>query len=284
MEDRLLSALSAQTRKVSRQFIQIVNENLVHRRKLRLQPCARSGSCSNPEWVVPPVGQWSGGYVDLPVSDSSAHMEYEVQYNIVFKMDGTVEGFGRSTEGNFTIQGAYNSQTGTVMWRQVSASCPVWHNPCTKYGARVESEFCGRVSNFTGPASPRIKGTFITELGRYCDVNLVCSGASEKGKGTVSAKGVEANSSLLSPTTEVEALPSLLTTHLTGRWMPLKDESKSPLSAKRRLRNQRTVDSDTLPPGYTKAASLQSQRTVDSDTLPPSYYCVREYGEEEGAW
>jgi len=273
MEDRLLSALSTKTHKVSKQFIQVVNENLVHRRRLRLQPSARSGIDSNPEWVVPPACQWSGGYVDLPSNDI-ANPEYEVQYNIIFKVDGTVEGSGSSTEGGFTIQGAYHSRTGIVTWRQVPASCPVWHNPCTKYGARVESEFSGKVSNFTGPGPARVTGTFLTELGRYCAVNLVCSAASEKRTG------------LRSPATEAEALPTLLTTRLTGRWMPIVDDSKSPSSGKRRLQSQRTVDSDTLPPGYTKASSLQSQRTVDSDsatemewndTLPPSYYHIRGY-------
>jgi len=227
-DDRLWSLLSTQPAKVNKKFIEIINENLTHRRSRRLQPCGRSGTDENPQLCVPPLGNWSGDYQDLP---SVANMAYKVQYQIVFKSDGAVEGSGSSTEGNFTIKGVYNLRTGFVAWRQASASCPVWHNPCSKYGAMLESEFFGSVSNFAGPGPARLTGTFLTDLGRYCAVNLLCPRDNEAKTG------------------EVVALPTLLTARLTGKWAPIIDdklEGKPSLREKRRLQRQQTNGSDTV--------------------------------------
>jgi hypothetical protein len=199
-----------------------------------MQPCERSGAAKNPEWRVPPVAPWSGSYRELP---AAADVEYNVQYNIVFKADGVIEGSGSSQEGTFTIQGAYNSQTGAVAWRQTAGACPVWYNPCAKYGEKVEAEFCGELSNFTDQGPVRITGTFLTDFGRYCAVNIVCP------------------ATVITTTTAVEALPTLLTPNvkLTGRWMPITDKlEKSSSFIERRMQRTRTIDSDTWPATYDK--------------------------------
>jgi hypothetical protein len=156
---------------------------------------------------------------------SEAGIEYKVQYNIVFKADGDIEGSGSSTEGVFTIKGVYNLETGTVAWRQSAASCPVWHNPCTKYGAKVESEFFGEMSNLAVPGPVRITGTFLTDLGRYCAVNLQCPRASE-AEITV-------------------GLPNLLTARVTRRWKPIKEDDLA-CSKKKKVQRQWTNTSDTM--------------------------------------
>jgi len=136
---------------------QIINENLATRRSHRQAPCERSGSDENPELVdsVPPSGEWSGEYQDMPCV---ANQEYKVRYDIVFKTDGTVEGSGSSSEGKFMIKGIYNLCSGIVAWRSSTS------------GSRTAAEFYGEVSKVRGMT--QITGTFLTSFGRYCIVSL----------------------------------------------------------------------------------------------------------------
>jgi len=162
---------------------------------------------------------------------SITSIEYKVQYNIVFKGDGTVEGSGSCAEGHFTINGMCNLHSGAVAWHQAPGSCPVWYNPCVKYGAKIEAEFYGEMRNLTGPGPAQITGTFLTEIGRYCAVNLTCSEA-ETGT-SIRRPGLKS--------AEVKALPALLTTRLTGKWMPITDKAGN----RKRFLKQCTNTSDT---------------------------------------
>lgn len=258
-EDRLISVLTTEPHKkpkVSKQFIQIVNENLCHRRSLRLKPSERSGIDQNPEWCVPQVGYWSGDYQDLP---AVVDVEYKVQYNIIFKADGAVEGSGSSSEGSFNLHGVYNSRSGTVAWRQVSASCPVWYNSCSKYGDKVESEFFGTVSHSAGTGPCRITGTFLTDLGRYCSVSLVCHGNSElttvldittriPDKMKPHPHGTGSSVGKMNAQSNAEVEPPLPTLLAAPRWTPIKDgkfQERTSSFAKRQLHKHQSNDSDT---------------------------------------
>lgn len=252
-DDRLWSVVSSECKEVTHndlpsdqytnnrikdmdQFTQIVNDNLVHRRRQRQTPSARSGVDENPQMLIPAHDTWSGCYVDIPMSNAS--LEYKVQYTVVFKADGIVEGSGSSAEGNFAINGVYNLQTGDVAWRQASASCPVWFNPCSKYGARTEAEFFGKVVNFAGPGPFQIAGTFLTDFGRYCALNLTCARGSEAETRT----SVERAGSTLA---REEALPTLLTARLTRKWTTIKNAGDETVRKRKQLQKQCTNSSDT---------------------------------------
>jgi hypothetical protein len=238
-DDRLWSLLSSTTKKASKQSIQIINDNLVQRRRRRVHPSERSGTGDNPQLRFPQLGtvSLSGSYVEIP--KSSASIECKVQYHIVFKVDGTVEGHGSSAEGNFKIDGAYNLREGTVAWRQTAASCPVWFNPCSKYGAKVEAEFFGHMHNFSSPGLESITGTFLTDLGRYCAVSLT---SPKTSKAEASANATNAWSAARQ---EMEQLPTLLTARITGKWQPIKQEDENRACKRKQFRKQWTNNSDT---------------------------------------
>eukprot|EP00746_Dinoflagellata_sp_MGD_P160655 gnl/MRDRNA2_/MRDRNA2_87507_c0_seq1.p1 gnl/MRDRNA2_/MRDRNA2_87507_c0~~gnl/MRDRNA2_/MRDRNA2_87507_c0_seq1.p1 ORF type:complete len:306 (+),score=56.96 gnl/MRDRNA2_/MRDRNA2_87507_c0_seq1:81-920(+) len=246
-DDRLWSLLKSEPTKASKQSIQIINDNLVQRRKHRVHPNERSGTDQNPLLSFPLRGtmSWSGCYVEIPMSVAS--IECKVQYDIVFKPDGTIEGSGSSAEGNFKINGSYNLQRGIVAWRQAAATCPVWYNPCSKYGAKIEAEFFGRMLNFSGSGPARITGTFLTDLGRYCAVNLTCPTTSGADNSTVSA---DAQSTAGQAFAEMEQLPTLLSARrrpaaLTGKWQPLRKEDNESACRRKQIRKQATNTSDT---------------------------------------
>jgi len=165
---------------------------------------------------------------------SIASRECEVQYHIVFKPDGTVEGSGSSAEGNFKIDGAYNLRKGIVAWRQTAASCPVWFNPCSKYGAKIEAEFFGHMLNFSGPGPARIMGTFLTDLGRYCAVNVTCPGTNTTNTQSAAQEAFA----------EMEQLPTLLTSRLTGKWQPITKDKED--ARRKKFIKQWTNNSDTV--------------------------------------
>jgi len=248
-EDRLLAVLPTDPSKADADFFKVVQEDLSYRRSQRLESLEVAGTDDDRRWSIPSASYWSGEYHDLP----SAATEHNISYNIVFKGDGAVVGSGSSSEGSFSIRGVYNCRTGTVAWRQEAESCPVWHNPCTRYGVRVESEFFGVVSNFEGNGPTRISGTFLTDLGRYCEVNLVCRGPSQTDTGIRTAKrrarGVE--SSKFAPDSkeqEEETLPTLLTSSITGWWNPVTDDQVK----RRQFLRQVTTNSDTFCGPYSE--------------------------------
>merc|ERR1712224_1108527 len=115
----------------------------------------------NASLLVPPSGEWSGEYQDMPCV---ANQEHEVTCKITFKADGAVEGcLICKDDGECKIQGMYDRSTGIVVWSQYPS------NP--RPGAKA-TEFYGDVYNLSsGPA--RVTGTFLTSNGRYCALNLV---------------------------------------------------------------------------------------------------------------
>jgi hypothetical protein len=248
-DDRLWSLLKSEPKKASKQSIQIINDNLVQRRRHRMHPSERSGTDVSPQSFIPLHGvvSWSGCYVEIPMSIAS--IQCKVQYDVVFKADGTIEGSGSGAEGNFKVNGAYNLQKGTVAWRQEAASCPVWYNPCSKYGAKIEAEFYGRMVNFSGPGPAQITGTFLTDLGRYCAVNLTCPTGSEAETVTITA---DAQSTAGQARAEMEQLPTLLSAinkratgcSLTGKWMPITNEDEN-IRKRKQIQKQWTSNSDT---------------------------------------
>lgn len=142
----------------------LVRENVAKRKSHRLQPCERQGSHAHPYLFVPPSGEWTGDYEDVP---SVASLSYQqVQYDIVFKPDGSIEGAGCSNEGRFIIQGVYNLCKQRVAWRQLSP--PDAHQGC---GTKLAAEFFGEMS-IVG-AQTQITGSFVTNHGRYCIVRLI---------------------------------------------------------------------------------------------------------------
>jgi len=134
----------------------IINENLFNRKRFRMRT-SRVVPADDPEHLVPPSGEWSGQYQDMPCV---ANQEHEVTYKITFKANGEVKGCLSCKDGDFQIQGVYDMSTGIVAWSQV----PV--NPRAK-----ATEFYGDVYNLSSGPS-RITGTFLTSTGRYCMLNL----------------------------------------------------------------------------------------------------------------
>jgi len=242
-DDRLMSLLKSEHDKASEESIQIINDNLVQRRRHREHPQEKLASDKNPQSNLPNYGSmtWSGCYVDIP--HSIASIECKVQYDIVFKADGTIEGSGSSAEGNFKINGSYNLRDGTVAWRQAAPKCPVWYNPCSKYGAKIEAEFFGRMRNFQGPDPTRITGTFLTDHGRYCALNLYLTGMDTTTADTKCTAG-QARAAM-------EQLPTLLSAgqfrsaFVTGKWLPLTKEDQESVCKRKQIQKQRTNYSDT---------------------------------------
>jgi hypothetical protein len=110
-DDRLWSLLSTTPDQVNPQ---IIKENLANRKSFRLKQ-ERAIPDENPLLVLPPSGEWSGAYQDMPCV---ANEEHEVKYKITFKANGFVEGSGSSSEGDFHINGVYDRCTGIVAWSQ----------------------------------------------------------------------------------------------------------------------------------------------------------------------
>lgn len=182
-DDRLWSLLSTAPEEITPA---IINENCAKRKKFRLDQENQSLGGNDPLLPIPPSGEWSGEYQDMPCV---ANQEQEVKCQITFKVDGEVDGCLSCKEGDFKIKGVYNSSNGIVAWAQV----PVNPRPNAK-----ATEFYGDVYNLaSGPS--RITGTFLTSNGRYCMLNLVNPLASQN---LPNAKATEA----------IEILPNLLTT------------------------------------------------------------------------
>lgn len=180
---------------------QIVRENLAKRKNHRLKPCERQGSHAHPYLPVPPSGEWTGDYEDVPSVPSLDHQQ--VQYNIVFKPDGSIEGFGCSNEGRFIIQGVYNLCKQRVAWRQLSPTDV--HQGC---GTELAAEFFGEISILE--SRTQITGSFVTNHGRYCIVRVVAPRAPEISSCTANAES-EMMSRHLQTIANVEAtLPRLL--------------------------------------------------------------------------
>lgn len=156
-DDRLWSLLSTKPEEVTSH---IVNENLANRKKFRLDQERIVVPNGDPSLCIPPPGEWSGKYQEMPCV---ANQEHEVKCKISFKADGAVDGFFSCTDGDFKIQGMYDLSTGIVGWSQF----PINPRP----GAKA-TEFYGDVYNLTSGPS-RISGTFLTSTGRYCILNLV---------------------------------------------------------------------------------------------------------------
>jgi len=183
-------------------------------------------------------------------------------YNIIFKVDGAVEGSGSSSEGSFTIEGVYNGRSGTVAWRQESVACPAQHIPLMECTVQFESEFFGEVSNFLGPGPAQITGTLLTDLGLEFAVSLVFNSSFEAETGPTSTtrtntapkllsrifgrwlgkQSTKANAENTESNTEREALPTLL---LASRWKPdVKSKGSFFPFVSRGLKRQQANDSD----------------------------------------
>jgi len=160
-DDRLWSVLSSTPEKVNSQTI---DENLFLRRNFRLRG-ERSRPDEEPLMPVPPSGEWSGEFQDMPCI---ANEEHAVQYELTFKANGAIQGTCVSAEGDFNINGVYNLRTGIVAWTQF---------PCNPRPNAKGAEFYGDVS-FVAHGPARITGTFLTPTGRYCIVNLTHPSAS----------------------------------------------------------------------------------------------------------
>jgi len=200
-DERLWSVLSTTPDEVDSK---IINDNLTNRKNFRLKQ-ARETPDEGPLSLVPPSGEWSGSYQDMPWC-----VDHEVTYKITFRSDGAVEGSGSSKEGEFNVKGVYNRCTGIVTWGQVPA------NPRPNAKA---TEFYGDVSSFvTGPA--KITGTFVTSNGRYCIVNLVGPGATAS-----ESKEVAAGPSKACKTVD---LSHSATTHLSATALPTLLTSEKP--------------------------------------------------------
>lgn len=160
-DDHLWALLSSAPEEVTPAIMkETCKENLANRKRFRIQQ-ERTRPTDDPLLLVPPSGQWSGEYQDMPCV---ANQEHEVTCKITFKADGAVEGcLSCKDDGECKIQGMYDRSTGIVVWSQ----CP--SNP--RPGAKA-TEFYGDVYNLSsGPA--RVTGTFLTSSGRYCVLNLV---------------------------------------------------------------------------------------------------------------
>jgi len=155
-DNRLWSLLSTAPEKVTSD---IIKQNLADRKRFRVGQ-ERIVPSEDPLQLVPPSGEWSGEFQDMPCV---ANQEHEVKYKVTFKADGAVEGSYSCEDGDFKIKGAYNFSTGIVAWSQF----PVNPRPNT-----TATEFYGDIYNLaSGPS--RITGTFLTSSGRYCVMNLV---------------------------------------------------------------------------------------------------------------
>jgi len=155
-DNRLWSLLSSAPKEVTSN---VINENLTNRKQFRVKQ-EKTAPNEDPLLLVPPSGDWSGKYQDMPCV---ADQEHEVKYNITFKDDGAIEGSLSCDDGDFKIKGAYNFSTGIVAWGQF----PINPRPNAK-----ATEFYGDIYNLTSGPS-RITGTFLTSSGRYCVLNLV---------------------------------------------------------------------------------------------------------------
>lgn len=181
---------------------QIINENLAQRRSYRLQPYEKSGSNENPDVPVPSSSEWVGHYQDMPCV---ANTEIEVKYKIIFKPDGGIEGSGSSAEGNFTIKGICNLRTGVIAWRQQSPSSP----SCIEYGSKIAAEFYGKLRYFKGLNPAQVTGTFLTNKGRYCEVNLrCCETASEVASVAANARNTVPRSASIVTQSDDTIMPS----------------------------------------------------------------------------
>jgi hypothetical protein len=155
-DDRLWSLLSTTPEEVNSA---VINENLANRKKFRLDQ-ERIVPADDPALLFPPAGEWSGEYQNMPCV---ANQEHEVKCKITFRADGAVVGLLTCKDGDFNIRGSYNLSTGIVAWSQF----PVDPRPNAK-----ATEFYGDVYNLaSGPS--RITGTFLTQNGKYCALNLI---------------------------------------------------------------------------------------------------------------
>uniref|UniRef100_A0A7S1K1D3 Uncharacterized protein n=1 Tax=Vitrella brassicaformis TaxID=1169539 RepID=A0A7S1K1D3_9ALVE len=90
----------------------------------------------------PQSGTWLGSYMERGVS-------FTTTYKLTFGVDGTVTGTGNDADGDFTVNGVYNTTTGKVSWSEKSR----WRNLAVDVTGSFDAQYrsiSGRYTANTG--------------------------------------------------------------------------------------------------------------------------------------